>query len=259
MRYENVTVGGDFEYFLVNPVNGSPFPACGLIGGTKDKPRPMGEKDYLITEDNVMVEFNIPPATTSKMFGQYVEKGFYMSHKYIPPSLAPCVKATMEFDPQWLQMIPQAMVFGCEPDYNAWQETKNPRPDSNVTFRSAAGHVHIGYSNPDQDATVELIKACDIFLGLPSVWEDPDRVRRTLYGKSGAFRFKPYGGEYRVLGNYWIEHAVTASSIFTRVMKAVDFLNKGGTIKKGDADLIQQAINTYDQNLAEKLYMKYDK
>lgn len=262
MRYENVTIGGDFEYFLTDH-KGNPFPSCGLIGGTKEQPREMGEPGYLITEDNVMVEYNIPPTTTVNDFAEAVVHGFDLTTRFLPPSLVPNIKATMEFDPDILQKIPQAMQFGCMPDYNAWTVTRNPRPDSNVNFRSAAGHIHIGWKNPDEDKVgdgrIDLIRAADVFASLPSVWEDPDRQRRSLYGKAGACRFKEYGVEHRVLGNYWIESKKTARTIFNRYQQAIDFLNAGNTIEEADFQLIQDAINNYDVELAKKLHSKYDK
>ncbi len=256
MKYENVTIGGDFEYFLADRT-GRPFPSCGLIGGSKEQPREMGEPGYLITEDNVMVEYNIPPVKTADDFAKVVTHGFDLTCNFLPPSLVPVIKATMEFDPVILTSIPQAMQFGCMPDFNAWDVTKNPRPNSNVNFRSAAGHIHIGYDNPNVDASVDLIRAADVFAGLPSVWEDEDRTRRTLYGKAGACRFKEYGCEHRVLGNYWIGSRKTAKAIFNRYQQAIKFLNDGGKIEEADFKLIQQAINTYDVELAKQLHNKY--
>jgi hypothetical protein len=39
-----------------------------------------------------------------------------------------------------------------------------------------------------------------LFLGLPSVFLDPDTKRRGIYGNLSDHRPKPYGGEYRVMG-----------------------------------------------------------
>ena len=38
-----------------------------------------------------------------------------------------------------------------------------------------------------------MVKLLDIFLGIPSVIIDPDKKRRKLYGKAGAFRLTKYG------------------------------------------------------------------
>ncbi|OYV41139.1 MAG: hypothetical protein B7Z80_02685 [Rhodospirillales bacterium 20-64-7] len=45
----------------------------------------------------------------------------------------------------------------------------------------------------------------DYFLGIHSLLWDKDGTRRKLYGKAGAFRPKPYGMEYRVLSNRWLD------------------------------------------------------
>lgn len=55
------------------------------------------------------------------------------------------------------------------------------------------GHIHIGYNNPEIEKSVDIIKAMDLFLGIPSILMDKDTLRRSRYGKAGAFRFKSYG------------------------------------------------------------------
>ena len=94
-------------------------------------------------------------------------------------------------------MTPEAQMFGCEPDFDAWRECVNEKPcadDKNL--RSAGGHIHVGsdlaISNP-----VAVIRAMDLFLGVPSTQLDAGTLRRELYGKAGCFRAKSYGAEYQ--------------------------------------------------------------
>ena len=59
-----VTLGTDTELFAVDK-EGNPKSLCGLIGGTKKKPNPFSKllsKQFAYQEDNVAIEFNIPPA-----------------------------------------------------------------------------------------------------------------------------------------------------------------------------------------------------
>ena len=89
-------------------------------------------------------------------------------------------------------MTPEAQMFGCEPDFDAWRECVNEKPcadDKNL--RSAGGHIHVGgdlaINNP-----VAVIRAMDLFLGVPSTQLDAGTLRRELYGKAGCFRAKRY-------------------------------------------------------------------
>src|SRR5690606_24428610 len=108
-----------------------------------------------------------------------------------------------------------ALTFGCQPDYNAYTMQTNLRPNtSDETLRSAGGHIHIGYKDapeydpeyyiPDEERA-NIVRALDLFIGVPSILLEPDNKRKELYGKAGAFRPKPYGLEYRTISNYYME------------------------------------------------------
>jgi len=104
---------------------------------------------------------------------------------------------------------PAALRLGCEPDFNLYTRDFNPAPRSPDGVRSAGGHIHLGWGEFDVDSghfhdCCELGKWMDHFIGIPSLVMDDDRRRRTLYGKSGAIRVKPYGMEYRTPSNFWI-------------------------------------------------------
>jgi hypothetical protein len=72
------------------------------------------------------------------------------------------------------------------------------------------------------EACRALTKSLDVWLGLPSlVWDQDDR-RRTLYGAAGAFRPKPYGMEYRVLSNKWINDPLLRKTVFHNTLKAIE-------------------------------------
>ena len=65
--YNNITVGCDPELFLLNKQN-KLVASCGLIGGTKQEPRFITELGHMVQEDNVAVEFGIPPAHSKEAF-----------------------------------------------------------------------------------------------------------------------------------------------------------------------------------------------
>lgn len=252
----NPTLGTDAEIFLKD-LTGRYFPACGLIGGTKEKPKDLGD-GYAVQEDNVMLEFNTRVAKSREEWALFVQEGLKRAIKTIPPSLVPAIDPSAEFELLFLDGIPQANVFGCEPDFNAWTRETNPKPTcDNRKLRTAAAHVHIGWDDPTMQDRENLIRAADIFVSLPSVWEDTDKKRRLLYGKAGAFRLKPYGVEHRVASNYWLRDAALIDRVYLRYMKAIKFVNEGGVIAEEDARDIQIAINKCDVALAEKLAKKY--
>ena len=254
---KNITLGSDSE-IIINDLAGHPFPVCGMLGGTKDAPRKLAGTKYFIQEDNALLEYNVPVCKTYAELANHVVIGAQRALSELPPALVPSFKSTAVYAEEYGR-IPQVMVFGCDPDYNVYTLEQNPRPknDKEPMLRSAAGHIHIGWDNPERDDQVCLVKAMDIFLGLPSVWESGDRKRRTLYGKAGTFRPKEYGLEYRVLDNYWIFDIAAAKQVTSRIAYAVDFTNQGIEISAKDEDLIQRAINSYDTDLAHELNRKY--
>lgn len=254
---KNVTIGSDSELIIADRTN-RPFPVCGILGGTKDKPRKLGATPYTIQEDNVLLEFNIPPCTTEKEFSTHMRDAMQRSLQELPPSLHLYPSATAVFDKNLIGFA-QAHMFGCDPDFNAWIMEENPKPCAeNKELRSAAGHVHIGWENPTNEDRINLIKAADIFVGLRSVLEFSDRNRRQLYGKAGSFRPKSYGVEHRVLDNEWVWQR-RAKDVYYWYMDAINFVNVGlaSTITEVDSVAIQKAINEYEVENSKKLLDKW--
>jgi len=237
------TLGADPELFLLK--NGKPFSAIGLIGGTKEEPKPMQKRGFFVQEDNVSVEFNVPPA--------YNHQEFIDNIQYVMTSLKKKLKkfelsedSALVFPEEQL-IHPQAQEFGCEPDYNAWTKEMNPRPKAtDASLRSAGGHVHIG----TKEDPIEVIRAMDLFVGCPSIKLDKGLLRRQLYGKAGAFRPKRYGCEYRTLSNFWIFSKEKIQWVYDQTARAIDFVESGETIDPKHADIIQECIN----NSSEKAY-----
>lgn len=247
-----LTIGADPELFLVD-VAGKFISSIGKVGGSKHRPRDIGE-GCAVQEDNVAVEYNIAPAKTVDEFLRYnayalntiakemADKGLFLS-----------ITASKVFDDDQLQ-VPAAQEFGCDPDFNAWTRKENPRPvASNKALRSAGGHIHIG-SPLDR---LQLVRWCDVILGLPSIFEDKDTQRRELYGKAGAFRGKPYGVEYRTLSNYWLQSEEMMRRIWGRVEEVAMHVEEKHILADNEGEEIQRAINNSDKDLAEKLIIRY--
>lgn len=246
-----ITVGADPEVFLVNPA-GNFVSSVGRIGGSKDMPLPIGN-GCAIQEDNVTVEFNIPPAKTVEAFLESMEYNLeYLSFLAESQGLGLSVIPSATFSDEELDSY-GAQTFGCEPDFNAWKGgERNPRPRSaNKNLRSCGGHIHIG--GIESLDKLEVIKAMDLYVGTQMVLFDQDVDRRTLYGKAGAFRPKDYGVEYRTASNAWVKSKELQSWVYHQTQKAVDFVAGGGTVTDELGVKIQQCINTSDVALAKEL------
>ena len=245
------TIGADPEFFLRN--NDGLVSAIGKIGGSKQLPREISPVGHAVLEDNVAVEFNIPPSTSSREFIENLNFVLSYLRKNIGNlSFAEGV-ASASFPEDELN-CPEAFIFGCEPDFNAWtgRKNKSPRADD-FTLRSAGGHVHVG---TDLDK-IQVIRAMDLYLGVPSVLLDTDTRRRQLYGKPGAFRPKEYGVEYRTLSNFWIWKDSLKEWVFRQTEKALDFVASGKEISSQSGIDIRRAINTGNANLVKSLHAYY--
>lgn len=254
VRRSPCTIGADPELFLQDKTNRF-ISSIGKFGGTKLEPRQLGRRlGMAVQEDNVAVEFNIPPSDTLTKFKQNIQLALRLIEKEAKGlNLKLAIVPSAEFDDEQLNH-PSARNFGCDPDFNVWSMRENPRPVSyNKALRSAGGHVHIAYTKD----RIGLGRACDLFLGCPSVVFDPDQRRRLLYGKAGAVRKKPYGLEYRTLSNFWIKSPELIDMVFSQVVQAIDFVEKGGSIPREDAIKAITCINTSDQKLLGELTEKY--
>lgn len=246
----NFTIGADPEFFLQK--DGVFVPSIGLIGGSKEEPR-IFEQGYAVLEDNVAVEFNIPPAHNHAEFIANIRHAMDHIHKELPDYHF-SDESAVEFNPVDLTH-PQALEFGCEPDYNAWTQDENPRPKADsLLLRSAGGHIHIG----TEEDRIQVIRAMDVFVGVPSIKVDAKGLRRrALYGKAGACRFKEYGVEYRTLSNFWIWSDSMMEWVYNQTQKALQFVKDGHILTEEDGALIQHCINNSDMNAYETLVRTY--
>jgi len=184
---KNFLVGTDPEVFVVEKENQKVSSAIGLIPGTKDQPFPISDKGHAIQTDNVMAEFCVPACNNP--IELYLNIKFCMDaiNAMLPKELETSVIASAYLDEKYLKNE-QAQTFGCDPDYNAYSLDQNEPPSNKTNLRSAGGHIHIGYDEPNFKTNIKIIKAMDLFLGLPSLVLDTDKDRRKMYGKAGAFR-----------------------------------------------------------------------
>jgi len=256
---KNVTIGSDPEMFLYSNELNKHVPVCGLIGGTKHEPKPITNDGHAIQEDNVAVEFCIPPCKT---VNEFVENITFVKN-YIQDTILNEKKLTLdcvssvEFTYDDLNSE-QAQTFGCDPDFNAYTFDQNVIDKESVSpfLRSAGFHIHIGYDKPTVECSIELVKAFDLFVLVPSILMDEDTNRRQLYGKAGSYRFKSYGVECRGLGGYFVRNEELTKWVAEQTLKAIEFVNEGGIITN-ESD-IQECINTSNKDLAKEIMEDYN-
>ena len=260
MILDNVTIGADPELFLINSKTGDVVSSIGIIPGEKGEPYRSDDmpEGYGLEIDNILAEFNIPPVRNKEDFIEamdYMKKYIKKFIKAKNPELDILCKASMMVNEDQLQS-PEAKLFGCSVDYNAYTEAPNPKPQGERTnLRSAGFHIHIVYDDCNVDTSLMLIKYLDMYLGVPSVLKDTDTKRRSLYGKAGCFRLTPYGLEYRVLSSYFLSTKATLSWVWNGICRAIEAYNLGCPL--ADSELVQKAINESDKELATKLVKKY--
>ena len=253
------TLGSDPEVFLKKVINGREeyFPAIGIIEGDKYNPQPVGDNGRNVLVDNVMLEFNTVPALNKSEFVQeHLDFLNYITKDMENEECTISNECFVEFKPHFLDSE-IAQTFGCEPDFNAYTLKSNIPPRGDVNTRSAAGHIHVGYDNPNKEDSIALIKLLDLTLGVPSVIDDPDRNRRKMYGKAGCYRLKSFGFEYRTLSNYWIFNEKNLKKIYEGVEKAFELHKKGLSLTREDENLVINTINNYDVKSAKLLINKY--
>jgi hypothetical protein len=218
-----VSVGADPELFVFRQY--TPVSAHDMLPGTKHAP--MKVPRGAIQVDGVAAEFNIEPALTQKEFLKNIKHVRRILERLVAAKGAEYVLQaipTVHFDPDYFAALPdETKALGCEPDYDAYTGKPNPKPETTKPMRTGSGHVHVGWTgcNPDRSDYHEivslLVQELDFTLYQQSLKWDDDQERRELYGKPGAFRYKPYGLEYRVLSNKWLEKEGLQRFVFDTV------------------------------------------
>lgn len=236
MRY---SIGCDPELFVRNKTTGKFISAHSLIPGTKQLPHSV--KYGAVQRDGVAAEFNIQPALSLDAFSRNIFETYnellrMVKNRSKDYELVATPTATFEGEYFKHAVPPHAKLLGCDPDFDAYSGITNDKPVTKEPVRTGAGHIHVGWAkegqsfNPDEEHVWkcrEMVKQLDAALYVPSLLWDNDDKRRTLYGKIGAFRPKPYGFEYRPLSNAWVLEPDLHKFIFNTVQLALANYDKG--------------------------------
>lgn len=227
-------IGADPEFFVKK--NGTLVSAHGLIPGTKEAPHKV--KLGAVQVDGTALEFNIDPANTAEIFERNMSTVLGEIRGMVGEEYEFDFSPVANFGKEYIDSLPEkAKELGCDPDFNAYTGLPNPKPDADMGFRTASGHIHIGWTenqdvtDPDHlEACRMLTKQLDITLGVTSKIWDRDTVRSSMYGAPGAFRPKSYGVEYRVLSNAWVNDARLRRIVFDITMASAKKLVSGSQI-----------------------------
>ena len=252
-----LTLGCDPEVFL-RKSTGEFISSVRKIGGSKDYPMPIDDLGNAVQEDNVTVEFNIPPCQSAADFIKHININKEWIHKRASElGLEMAIIPSATFSDEELNSR-EAQTFGCEPDFNAWKDGRmNPRPRAaNANLRSCGGHIHIALE--DGDDRLAVIQAMDLFVGCMMLEFDSDTQRRSLYGKAGAFRHKSYGVEYRTASNAWIETDERIQWAWDQTEKAIAYARSGKGFTPTQAKMIQDCINNSDLELLNELKLEFN-
>lgn len=242
--HNKITFGCDPEGFIFK--GETPVPAIDIIPGTKAEPYKVNKGAVQV--DGMAAEFNIDPVSTYEEWEENISTVIEELKKFLPKDHELRFVPTVKFDADIFDATPdEAKELGCQPDFDAWSGGVNPPPNPEDPYlRCAGGHIHFGWTENEDLSSLQHILNCqdavkqlDWFLGAWSIYEDSDNTRRTLYGKSGACRYKEYGVEYRVLSNFWVNTPELRRQVWDRMVHAMNAMSKSGY-----ADRVPQEYNT---------------
>jgi hypothetical protein len=245
MKMTDIKIGADPEIWIVDKSKDKIISAHGLFPGTKDDPFKVD--GGAIQVDGMAAEFNIDPSKTAKEFQWNITKVLgelrYQIHRNNPWldfdfSFSPVAEFTQEY----MDAQPEeAKRLGCTPDFSAWNRGKaNKTPDNTQLFRTASGHIHVGWTYDEDISDADHLEACmmmvrqlDFMVTVPLIMSMNDEQRkldakrRKLYGKAGAFRPKHYGVEYRTPSSFWLTDPFYVKMVFEASVRAFEDLVGG--------------------------------
>lgn len=267
----NVLIGADPELFVFDQEKQVYVSAHDLIPGNKYDPAKV--PNGAIQVDGVAAEFNITPAGTRANFMyniQHVKNIMELIVKKKNPNFHLVASPTATFTKDYFSELPEhVLLLGCEPDYSAYTLKENVKPETALPMRTGSGHIHIGFLDEqleDSEVRTEshmkvcgsLVRELDfVFHHSAKTW-DKDEKRRQLYGSLGAFRPKPYGLEYRVLSNAWLNEDWSQEYVYDVTKAITQRWKKGFSLLKAaqhhkidNSDLFQLSDFMYRNNLPE--------
>jgi len=264
VRDKRFLFGADPEVFVYDSSKRRYIGGHGLTTGTKRRPRKVCW-DIHVQVDGMALEFNILPAINSEDFVDRIHKGKRLLNQIVKEqgNYKVVARPTVTFrESEWDKAPNEAKILGCDPDFCAYDGVViNEPPNAEVNFRTGAGHIAIGWAE-DIPTTNKMFKQIcaamarelDATIGVASLLFDNDKKRRTLYGKAGCFRPKPFGVEYRTLSNKWVKNQRLTTFVYDCALIAVRnmmYIDERPLIST-QAPEIREIIN--ENNVKEAIY-----
>lgn len=224
-------LGCDPELFLFDGLEY--VSAYGKFPGTKKEPHKLNKGAVQV--DGMALEFNIDPAETAQEFSDNIEEVKEQITRMVAdvdPKLVMVFTPFARFEEKYFHVQPvECKILGCDPDYGKDGQQKVPNPElMNRPFRTAAGHLHIGWTEGQDPMEASHFEDCRFIANLFEnvkgfVPETPDELERTkYYGAPPSFRPKPYGVELRSPSNLWVQSPKSHKRMFKTVQRVMESL-----------------------------------
>jgi hypothetical protein len=221
----DITIGCDPELFILDGYDY--ISAYGILPGTKKEPYKVDKGAVQV--DGMAFEFNIDPAKTQDEFEGNIRTVLTQMNemvKRIDKNLRLSYTPFAKFDPKYFDKQPwKAKMLGCVPDFTSMGAQQTPPPGlEKQPFRTASGHVHIGWTEGMKPFGGEHFYACQKVASAfrSEKFFEPttllEKKRMAFYGGKGAFRPKSYGIELRAPSNRWVRKEDTRREMFNIVM-----------------------------------------
>lgn len=224
-----LSFGSDPEFMILD--QDKLVSAIDVVGhDVTDRIKNQGHEFYY---DNVLAECAIKPSYSRDEALNNIGEAIKIYSDLVKPYRIEAI-ASADYPSEALNNI-IAKTAGCATETCAYlmREMAGSESAANLirtgTLRTGGGHIHLGHEilSSGGPEAVFCIYAMDLFLGLPSLIMDKDptsKRRRLIYGKAGRYRTKPYGVEYRTLGNFWLSSPKLVELIYDISAKVVDII-----------------------------------
>lgn len=272
-------IGGDPEFFIGDE-KGRVRSADDFFPSKDDpiKVAARGDRFSRLFFDGIQAEMAVAHQSCREYFAGNIEKVWKEVYNRIPSDhriiLSPSEKIRRSVISK---ADPEARIFGCEPDFNAYTLTTNtPEMDaSEHPHRYAGGHIHLGLASqyltkdkPEykvaktEDGHIRIIRFLDLLLTIPTMRLDNDngsKLRRSKYGKAGCFRPTPYGIEYRTPSCWWLKSPMFVSLVYglARMAWSMVTIDMDKTYREAvgfDEETIRGVIDESDIITADKIW-----
>jgi len=249
----NFTFGSDPEFMLFDK-NYFLKSAIGILPKRVNAKSIAGNYFYY---DNVLAEIAIQPSKSKEEAIKNFKKAILKLTNLIKPLKIEMLCA--EDYPLKELKHEDARIAGCNPEWNAYTLQCMMPPEeviSKTSFRTAGGHIHLGCEMlRDPFNIFASIRMMDLFIGIPSLFLDPDsssKKRRKVYGHAGTHRITNYGFEYRTLGNFWLSSPEFVGLVYDLCSFVLEFVKNKNHEKFWFVD--EDLLDDEDPSLAHKCF-----